>query len=440
MAMMKKTTMMLSSWLCLLFFFHLKEVTSFQVWTPSLIGTKQTNILSSSISTKRSQFHPVNLCMASTSPKLDEYINDTFDNKEEESSVGTVVEESELDATTKFWNAMLLIAAFGYALYSLVNIDHGMTRGWTQSEVALRIPLDNWASYEASLNNKPVWTKTFINVIIYLLGDWLSQTVFAKKPILEFDASRTLRNGFIGLCFGPLVHLYYEFSDHILPVEVGVNRLYKIGMDQTIYLAVKCSIYIMAVNILAGESIGTAKDTVQTKLPNIMLTAWKFWPLVHCVTYGVIPARHRILWVNSVDLIWNAILATQTSQKEDNDDTDDDTNNTNELLEQEQVSPLALKLIETTILDNQDGKAVGVQSEDDNDDSLLESTSVVLDNTDDIPSFDESNNQDNNNDDDLNEQFNEIKDLVLESSLTTSSSDSIFNDSKNSTINLCTSS
>ena len=106
--------------------------------------------------------------MASTSPKLDEYINDTFDNKEEESSVGTVVEESELDATTKFWNAMLLIAAFGYALYSLVNIDHGMTRGWTQSEVALRIPLDNWASYEASLNNKPVWTKTFINVIIYL--------------------------------------------------------------------------------------------------------------------------------------------------------------------------------------------------------------------------------------------------------------------------------
>jgi hypothetical protein len=33
------------------------------------------------------------------------------------------------------------------------------------------------------------------------------------------------------------VHLYYEFSDTILPVEVGINRLYKICMDQTIYLA-----------------------------------------------------------------------------------------------------------------------------------------------------------------------------------------------------------
>ncbi len=65
-----------------------------------------------------------------------------------------------------------------------------------------------------------------------------------KKNIIDFDAVRTLRNGFIGLCFGPLVHLYYEFSDTILPVEVGINRLYKICMDQTIYLAGMFYIYI----------------------------------------------------------------------------------------------------------------------------------------------------------------------------------------------------
>lgn len=225
--------------------------------------------------------------------------------------------QDNLLPATQFWNAFLLLTTFGYAIYSLLNIDHGMMRGWTQSEIAMRIPLDNWASYEASLNNKPIFTKTFINVIIYLLGDWLSQTIFAKKQILDFDASRTLRNGFIGLCFGPLVHLYYEFSDYILPVDVTINRLWKIGMDQTIYLSVKCSIYIIAVNMLAGESFGHSKETVKTKLPGVMFTAWKFWPLVHCVTYGVIPARHRILWVNSVDLVWNAILATQTSEKND---------------------------------------------------------------------------------------------------------------------------
>ena len=94
------------------------------------------------------------------------------------------------------------------------------------------------------------------------------------------------------------------------------NRLEKILMDQTVYLTVKCSIYISAVGLLQGDDVDTVKTNVQTKLPSIVLTAWKFWPLVHLVTYGVIPARHRILWVNCVDLVWNAILATMSQKTE----------------------------------------------------------------------------------------------------------------------------
>jgi len=179
----------------------------------------------------------------------------------------------------------------------------------------MRIPLDNWGAYESYLANKPVVTKTLINVIIYLLGDWLSQTIFQQRNVLEFDIKRTFRNGFIGLCFGPLVHEYYQFSDSILPPEDGiVTRLEKIVMDQTIYLTVKCSIYISAVGLLSGKDWPTVQQTVKDKIVGIVFTAWKFWPLVHCITYGLIPARHRILWVNSVDLVWNAILATMASK------------------------------------------------------------------------------------------------------------------------------
>lgn len=80
-------------------------------------------------------------------------------------------------------------------------------------------------------------------------------------------------------------------------------------MDQTIYLTIKCTIYISAVGLLGGDDVPTVTENVKKKLPDIVLTAWKFWPLVHLVTYGFIPARHRILWVNCVDLVWNAILA-----------------------------------------------------------------------------------------------------------------------------------
>lgn len=220
------------------------------------------------------------------------------------------------DIATKLGNALLLTLCFGFAAYTILTIDSGMTRGWTSGEIAMRLPIDNWLNYENSLADRPIFTKTAINVIIYLLGDWLSQTVFCGKNVLEFDAGRTLRNGLIGLMFGPLVHEYYQFSDYILPVEAGMfTRLQKILMDQTIYLSVKCAIYIAAVGLLNGDDAQSVKTNVQTKLPGIVVTAWKFWPLVHMVTYGVIPARHRILWVNCVDLVWNAILAGMSQAK-----------------------------------------------------------------------------------------------------------------------------
>jgi protein Mpv17 len=240
---------------------------------------------------------------------------------------------TELDKVTKALNAILLAASFGWAIYTILKVDSGMTRGWTQQEIMMRIPIDNWRSYEYNLNASPIETKTWINVIIYLLGDWLSQTIFQKKNILDFDASRTIKNGFIGLCFGPLVHEYYEFSDRILPLDVDINRLYKIIMDQTIYLAVKCSIYIIAVGLLSGSTLQESIENVKNRIKTVMFTAvriqysmfsswlplkhfikfsffvlllcfllffptaipfkqWSFWPLVHCVTYTVIPARY----------------------------------------------------------------------------------------------------------------------------------------------------
>eukprot|EP00584_Thalassiosira_punctigera_P016514 CAMPEP_0172551696 /NCGR_PEP_ID=MMETSP1067-20121228/40148_1 /TAXON_ID=265564 ORGANISM="Thalassiosira punctigera, Strain Tpunct2005C2" /NCGR_SAMPLE_ID=MMETSP1067 /ASSEMBLY_ACC=CAM_ASM_000444 /LENGTH=561 /DNA_ID=CAMNT_0013339507 /DNA_START=211 /DNA_END=1897 /DNA_ORIENTATION=+ len=228
---------------------------------------------------------------------------------------------------SKLVNLVLLCVSFGYAAASVFHIDAGMTRGWSQAEIAMRIPLDTWASYENSLSEKPVATKTIINIVIYLLGDWLSQTLFTGKNVLDFDAGRTLKNGFVGMCFGPAVHEYYEFSDWILPVEGATwgvtNRAFKILMDQTAYLSIKCSIYILAIGVLNGEGLGESSENVKNRIKPIMFTAWKFWPLVHCVTYGLIPARHRILWVNSVDLVWNAILASKARDDDDVEGDDD---------------------------------------------------------------------------------------------------------------------
>ena len=134
-----------------------------------------------------------------------------------------------------------------------------------------------------------------------------------RSDIFNFDISRTLKNGFVGLCFGIPVHYYYEFSDIILPLDgvtFGItNRLYKIIMDQSIYCSIKFSIYIMAISLLNGESLKASFNNVQNRICNVMLTSLKFWPIVHCITYWIIPSRHRVLWVNCVDLfVWIPIL------------------------------------------------------------------------------------------------------------------------------------
>ena len=190
----------------------------------------------------------------------------------------------------------------------------------------LQLPIDIWSYYESSLQTHPILTKTIINTIIYLISDWISQTILqGRRNIFNFDISRTLKNGFVGLCFGTPVHYYYEFSDFILPIDgvtFGItNRLYKITMDQSIYCSIKFSLYIMAISLLNGESIQASINNVQNRIRNVLFTSLKFWPIVHCITYWIIPSRHRVLWVNCVDLfVWIPILTLKARKNVDKEE------------------------------------------------------------------------------------------------------------------------
>lgn len=69
------------------------------------------------------------------------------------------------------------------------------------------------------------------------------------------------------------------------------------------------------VGLLRGDDKDTVVQDVKTRLWPIVFRGWKFWPLAHIITYGVIPPRHRVLWVNMLDLLWSSILATLASSK-----------------------------------------------------------------------------------------------------------------------------
>ena len=58
-----------------------------------------------------------------------------------------------------------------------------------------------------------------------------------------------------------------------------------------------------------------SQDVKRTAIPLIM-SGLKLWPLAHCVTYGLVPVENRLLWVDTVEILWVTILATQAAGTE----------------------------------------------------------------------------------------------------------------------------
>lgn len=213
--------------------------------------------------------------------------------------------EPRLDQLSK---AASVAIVFGFAIHQFLSVDASVSRGWTTFEIVSRLLPDNWNEYEVALQQAPVVTKTAINACIYVLADWLAQILEGRKP-LDFDAKRLLRSGTIGLIFGPITCAYYEFSDSILDPALIATRPLKILLDQTAYAACKYTMFVGLREVLSGTPWDEAASEATSSTWPLLQRGWRFWPAVHVITYSVIPPRHRVLWVNSADLVWVTILS-----------------------------------------------------------------------------------------------------------------------------------
>ena len=41
----------------------------------------------------------------------------------------------------------------------------------------------------------------------------------------------------------------------------------------------------------------------------VLLSSWLIWPAAHAINFGVIPAKHRLLYINTVQVLFNTILS-----------------------------------------------------------------------------------------------------------------------------------
>ncbi len=215
--------------------------------------------------------------------------------------------------------AILLIISVS-VLNTVAGVDSEIMRGWTAEEMAVRIPVDNWLSYSAVLEQSPLSTKAITSATVYTIGDMISQGTEGKS-IGEIDRLRVLRSLLAGLIgHGPLSHVWFDWSENIFENVMHLHGWFgtviKVAIDQTTWGPFWNNTYILLLGLMKFDKLENIFSEMKRTTIPLIVSGLKLWPLAHCVTYGLVPVENRLLWVDLVEIIWVTILATAAASPE----------------------------------------------------------------------------------------------------------------------------
>ena len=185
----------------------------------------------------------------------------------------------------------------------------------TLQHLSMNIATQLWGSYESFLQEHPVAGASMTSATVYTIGDAIAQRTERSE---QLDTGRLLRSGLAGgIGHGPMSHLWYHMSEaffnHVIHLTQWWSFIPKIAVDQTIWGTMWNTSYIVLLGLMKRESVEKMVDDVKSTTLPLFLDGLRLWPLVHCVTYGLIPVEHRLLWVDIVEIIWVSILASKAS-------------------------------------------------------------------------------------------------------------------------------
>uniref|UniRef100_A0A7S2PLY5 Peroxisomal membrane protein MPV17 n=1 Tax=Leptocylindrus danicus TaxID=163516 RepID=A0A7S2PLY5_9STRA len=204
------------------------------------------------------------------------------------------------------------------ALSKLATVDMGMMRGWTAAEMAVRIPVDNWASYESILHAAPISTKAVTSATVYTIGDIIAQRTEGKS-YGDLDRWRVLRSLLAGcIGHGPLSHVWYDWSEDVFTEQFHWTEWWsffpKVAIDQMTWGPFWNNTYILLLGIMQFRPLKDIWTEIKETTVPLIVSGLKLWPLAHCVTYGLVPVENRLLWVDLVEIVWVTILASAAAE------------------------------------------------------------------------------------------------------------------------------
>jgi len=192
----------------------------------------------------------------------------------------------------------------------LKNSD--MTVFKAKSSPLFKVPragaVPGWVAYNKALDDKPLITKAMTSLVGWALGDLLAQLFLGSGGPLDYKRLFTL--SLFGLIYhGPSGHYFYNWLDSKI-VGTGAKEVFtKVAIDQTIWCPIFMSVFFTYLGLMAGDSFSTIGNKIKSDLLTACQGSWKVWPFVHFINFKFISTKHRLLFLNAVQIAFNMFLA-----------------------------------------------------------------------------------------------------------------------------------
>jgi len=164
-----------------------------------------------------------------------------------------------------------------------------------------------WAAYNNALDEKPLLTKALTSLAGWALGDVLAQIFIAKSA---FDVKRFLTLSAFGFLYhGPSGHYFYNWLDKQIEGKSGKVVALKVMIDQLIWCPLFMTVFFTYLGLVNGDSLATISAKIKNDLFTAVQGSWKVWPFVHTINFRFISTKHRLVFINGVQIAFNMFLS-----------------------------------------------------------------------------------------------------------------------------------
>eukprot|EP01045_Picozoa_sp_COSAG04_P011316 COSAG04_NODE_726_length_10783_cov_3.873081_2_plen_221_part_00 len=200
-----------------------------------------------------------------------------------------------------------------------------------------------WARYEVLNEAYPITVRGVGGVGLFFIGDVLAQrgqfaqqqrqrqrladrtppaqqqparpsTTAASWGLEQWDGARTLRScSWRAVVWAPAAHFFWLFLEtHISPRVAHLGHrgtALKIVFDFCTIGPPLIFSFLYWSKILECRDPAQTWDHVTERFPSTIVASYIFWAPLHMFTYGLVPLRHRMVWVSMCSVGFGSLLS-----------------------------------------------------------------------------------------------------------------------------------